>query len=118
MIFQDPYGSLNARLSVAAIIREPLDIHRVGDLRASRLRVGKLIDMVGLPATRARHPHEFSAANVSGSGSLKPLLWPRPLSSATNRSRRSTSASRRRSYSCLRTCRETSGSRTCSSRTT
>ena len=74
MIFQDPYGSLNARLSVAAIIREPLDIHRVGDLRSRQQRVAALIDMVGLPADAGtRHPHEFSGGQRQRIGIARAL---------------------------------------------
>ncbi len=74
MIFQDPYGSLNARMSVAAMIREPLDIHRVGDLRSRRQRVAASIDMVGLPADAgARHPHEFSGGQRQRIGIARAL---------------------------------------------
>lgn len=61
MVFQDPFGSLNARMRVGNIIREPLDIHRIGDGPSRKRRVAELLDLVGLPADAvARYPHEFS----------------------------------------------------------
>ncbi|MCE1237353.1 MAG: ABC transporter ATP-binding protein [Hyphomicrobiales bacterium] len=61
MIFQDPLGALDRRLPIAEQIREPLDIHGVGD-RLSRLdRVGDLLDRVGLGVDHGRrYPHELS----------------------------------------------------------
>jgi oligopeptide/dipeptide ABC transporter ATP-binding protein len=61
MIFQDPYSSLNPRMKVGDIVREPLDIHRVGDRTAKQRRVSELIELVGLPGNAVhRYPHEFS----------------------------------------------------------
>jgi len=61
MIFQNPLGSLNSRLKVGRIIREPLDIHQIGDRAARRRRVEELLELVGLPADAVhRFPHEFS----------------------------------------------------------
>jgi oligopeptide transport system ATP-binding protein len=61
MIFQDPFGSLNARMRVGDIIREPLDIHRVGSGSARARRVAELLELVGLPADSVRrYSHEFS----------------------------------------------------------
>ncbi|MEO3999426.1 ABC transporter ATP-binding protein [Mesorhizobium sp. CAU 1732] len=61
MIFQDPYASLNPRLTVEQIIAEPLDIHRRGDTASRRKEVAALIERVGLPAAAAkRYPHNFS----------------------------------------------------------
>jgi peptide/nickel transport system ATP-binding protein len=58
MVFQDPYSSLNPRLSVGEIVGEPLIVHRLPD-RARR--VGELLTSVGLdPAARVRFPGEFS----------------------------------------------------------
>jgi oligopeptide transport system ATP-binding protein len=62
MIFQDPYASLNPRMSVGAAIAEPLLIHRLAaTARAREQRVGELLAKVGLRAdTAGRYPHELS----------------------------------------------------------
>jgi len=61
IVFQDPYASLDPRLSVGAIIAEPLEIHGIGDRTGRRRRVAELLDLVGLEADAAnRYPHEFS----------------------------------------------------------
>lgn len=62
MIFQDPYGSLNPRMSVGRIIEEPLEVHRLyGSRRERRDRVSELLEIVGLdPRFSSRYPHEFS----------------------------------------------------------
>ncbi|MCK6454159.1 MAG: ATP-binding cassette domain-containing protein [Alphaproteobacteria bacterium] len=60
-VFQDPFGSLNPRLSVGASLGEPLDIHRVGTPAERRRRVAALIEAVGLSADDlGRYPHQFS----------------------------------------------------------
>ena len=62
MIFQDPYASLNPRMTVGEILAGPLRLHALADTAAeARTRVGALLDLVGLPpAAAARFPHEFS----------------------------------------------------------
>lgn len=61
LIFQDPYASLNPRYTVRRIIREPLDIHRVGTINERNERVDELLEVVGLnPYMAERFPHEFS----------------------------------------------------------
>ncbi|MCL4141226.1 UNVERIFIED_CONTAM: hypothetical protein GTU68_039712 [Idotea baltica] len=61
MIFQDPYSSLNPRKTVASIVQEPMDIHKVGTQAERRERVRDLFRKVGLkPETMNRYPHEFS----------------------------------------------------------
>ncbi len=61
MIFQDPYGSLNPRMSVAKVIEEPLEIHRLGNKTVRRERCAELIGQVGLPVDALnRYPHQFS----------------------------------------------------------
>ena len=62
MIFQDPYASLNPRMTVGEIIREPMDIHHIFNTKEEReQRVRELLDIVGLkPDHIRRYPHEFS----------------------------------------------------------
>ncbi len=61
IIFQDPFGSLNPRHRVGAILREPLDVHGVGTRCEREDRVVDLLQTVGLPPEAARrYPHEFS----------------------------------------------------------
>jgi len=62
MIFQDPYASLNPRMTVGEILAGPLRLHGLADsTTATRARVKQLLDLVGLPPTAAaRFPHEFS----------------------------------------------------------
>lgn len=62
IIFQDPYSSLNPRMTVSEILTEPLNIHNVGASRKERLDMAKeLFEKVGLKAAQLnRYPHEFS----------------------------------------------------------
>ncbi|MGE0254939.1 MAG: ABC transporter ATP-binding protein [Alphaproteobacteria bacterium] len=62
IVFQDPYGSLSPRMSIARIIAEGLEVHRIGADEAERDRmIVDVMNEVGLdPATRFRYPHEFS----------------------------------------------------------
>jgi oligopeptide transport system ATP-binding protein len=61
IIFQDPYASLNPRMSVGQILEEPFEIHRTLSGEPRRVRVRALLDAVGLPANAIdRYPHEFS----------------------------------------------------------
>ncbi|HEX3953510.1 MAG TPA: ABC transporter ATP-binding protein [Stellaceae bacterium] len=62
MIFQDPYASLNPRMTVGQILAGPLRLHGLaGSAAAARERVGELLNLVGLPPLAAdRFPHEFS----------------------------------------------------------
>lgn len=61
MIFQDPYASLDPRMTVGQIIRQPMDIHDVGSAEERNRRVLELIELVGLRKGHVnRYPHEFS----------------------------------------------------------
>jgi oligopeptide transport system ATP-binding protein len=61
IVFQDPYASLDPRMSIAQIIAEPLQIHGIGTRAGRAARVKELLSLVGLDAAAAgRYPHEFS----------------------------------------------------------
>ncbi len=61
MIFQDPYASLNSRMTIQSIITEPMDIHNIGTKEERIKRVDELLELVGLlPEHKGRFPHEFS----------------------------------------------------------
>ncbi len=74
MIFQDPYASLNPRMTVGGIIAEPLEVHNIGT-RAERLeRVRELLQVVGLnPYFINRYPHEFSGGQRQRIGVARAL---------------------------------------------
>ncbi len=75
MIFQDPYASLNPRMTVADIIGEPLDIHRLYSVEAEkRQRIYELLELVGLSREQAnRFPHEFSGGQRQRIGIARAL---------------------------------------------
>jgi len=80
VVFQDPYASLNPRLRVGTIVREPLEIHKVGANRRERDEmVAALLRRVGLdPAMMRRYPHEFSGGQRQRIGVARALaLRPR-----------------------------------------
>lgn len=62
IIFQDPYSSLNPRMTIADILTEPLNIHNIGGSKSERLDMARgLIEKVGLKSNQmGRYPHEFS----------------------------------------------------------
>jgi peptide/nickel transport system ATP-binding protein/oligopeptide transport system ATP-binding protein len=61
LVFQDPYASLNPRMTVGDILAEPLALHDIVPSGRRRERVAELLDMVGLqPRFAPRYPHEFS----------------------------------------------------------
>jgi oligopeptide/dipeptide ABC transporter ATP-binding protein len=74
MIFQDPYASLNSRMTVADIISEPLDIHNILSKVHRRKKVYELLNMVGLSREHAsRYPHEFSGGQRQRIGIARAL---------------------------------------------
>jgi oligopeptide transport system ATP-binding protein len=94
MVFQDPYTSLNPRLTVYDLVSEPLIVHRTERSGvARRERVAELLDLVNLsPDMMSRFPHQFSGGQRQPS---TPGYW-----SATNQSPRSTCRCRRRWSTC------------------
>ncbi|MEQ3353733.1 oligopeptide/dipeptide ABC transporter ATP-binding protein [Aedoeadaptatus acetigenes] len=88
MIFQDPYASLDPRMTVEEIIAEPLVIYGIGNKKERRERVIELLEMVGLSAEHSlRFPHEFSGGQrqrigIARSLALKPkfIICDEPIS--------------------------------------
>ncbi len=80
MIFQNPAGSLNPRMTVGYIIEEPLKIHKIGSYQQRKDEVVKLLELVGLNAySLNRYPHEFSGGQKQRIGiaraiALKPEI--------------------------------------------
>lgn len=74
IIFQDPYASLNPRLSIRSIISEPLKIHGIGNKSEQNDRVADLLKKVGLdPKYADRYPHEFSGGQRQRIGIARAL---------------------------------------------
>ena len=74
MIFQDPYASLNPRMTVGRIIDEPLEVHNIAKGREKRERVQELFRVVGLnPYFVNRYPHEFSGGQRQRIGVARSL---------------------------------------------
>ncbi len=74
MIFQDPYASLNPRMTVGSIIAEPLKTHGVGTRIERRHKIFELMDTVGLnPSYIRRYPHEFSGGQRQRIGIARTL---------------------------------------------
>jgi oligopeptide transport system ATP-binding protein len=74
IIFQDPYASLNPRMTVGGIVGEPLEVHRVARGKEKRERVQELLRLVGLnPYFVNRYPHEFSGGQRQRIGVARAL---------------------------------------------
>jgi oligopeptide transport system ATP-binding protein len=74
IVFQDPYSSLNPRMTVADIVSEPLEVHGSGTRRSRRETVRVLLDVVGFdPSFTNRYPHEFSGGQRQRIGIARAL---------------------------------------------
>ena len=74
MIFQDPFASLNPRMTVGDIISEPLDVHKIGTPAERTKQVAELLDLVNLPKNcTGRFPHEFSGGQRQRIGIARAL---------------------------------------------
>ena len=74
IVFQDPYSSLDPRMTVGDIVSEPLEVHGVGSRRNRRARVRELLDVVGFnPDYENRYPHEFSGGQRQRVGVARAL---------------------------------------------
>jgi oligopeptide/dipeptide ABC transporter ATP-binding protein len=75
IVFQDPYASLNPRMTVGAILEEPLKIHGLAGTTERRQRVKDLLDIVGLTEHHYnRYPHEFSGGQRQRIGIARALI--------------------------------------------
>ena len=74
IVFQDPYASLDPRMTTEAIVTEPLRIHGIGSRDERRRRVAELLDLVGIDPRHAGHrPHEFSGGQRQRIGIARAL---------------------------------------------
>ena len=74
IVFQDPYSSLDPRMTVGNIVGEPLQVHGIGSSRGRRSRVRELLDVVGFnPGFVNRYPHEFSGGQRQRIGIARAL---------------------------------------------
>jgi ABC-type oligopeptide transport system ATPase subunit len=74
IIFQDPYSSLDPRMTIRASLLEPLEIHRIGTRRERERRIAELLERVGLASSALRkYPHEFSGGQRQRIGIARAL---------------------------------------------
>ena len=74
IVFQDPYSSLDPRMTVGGIVAEPLEVHGIGSRLSRRETVRKLLDVVGFnPNYTNRYPHEFSGGQRQRIGIARAL---------------------------------------------
>ena len=75
IVFQDPFASLDPRMSARSIVEEPLVVHGIGDLAERRQRAMEVLSLVGLvPEQAGRKPHEFSGGQQQRIGLARALV--------------------------------------------
>jgi ABC-type microcin C transport system duplicated ATPase subunit YejF len=115
IIFQDPYSSLNPRMTVESLVGDSLEVYGIATGDDCRQQVQELLRRVGLqPEALNRYPHEFSGGQRQRIGIARALA----LRPATRPSARSTSRFRPRSSTCCRTFSRSTACRFCSLPTT
>jgi oligopeptide/dipeptide ABC transporter ATP-binding protein len=75
ILFQDPFGSLDSRMSVQSIVAEPLEIHGEGDRRRRAIRAAEALELVGIPANQLdRKPQAFSGGQRQRVGLARAIV--------------------------------------------
>ena len=75
IIFQDPFASLSPRMTIHDILREPLDVHKIGTIAEREAKIAEVMEVVGLrPQVLNRYPHEFSGGQRQRVGIARALV--------------------------------------------
>jgi oligopeptide transport system ATP-binding protein len=75
MVFQDPFASLNPRMTIGEVLEEPLIVHQLFDRVTRKRKVAEILDVVGLSQSYAsRHPHEFSGGQRQRVGIARAII--------------------------------------------
>jgi len=75
MVFQDPFASLNPRMTIGEVLEEPLIVHGLFDRATRKRKVAEILDVVGLnQAYASRHPHEFSGGQRQRVGIARAII--------------------------------------------